>query len=1069
MDVNGDGYPDQVVRNATQNKVYLSQGNGTFALDSRTLPEQITYNNGYSRGWLGVVFADVNGDGLADVIKGYQASDGTQTKKVYINTGSGWTYDATFTLPYVLVAQDSNGASWDGGVRFTDINGDGIDDLLIGNDSIREVWIGTGRGWTKVNISSVLPVGFVTGNPAQDNQTRIVDVNGDGMIDLIQAKSAAPADKHTYLSTGLYPNLLKQVTLPTGGKVSFEYSPSTQLKDASGNFLNPNLPMSKQVVTKITVDNGRNVTNSTRSTLISYKNGNFDTSAREFAGFGEVTQTMADQTKVVTTFYQNPESWRGKEDTVKMLDSQGNELRKVVSTYQADTVAPYFTPIIQSDSYETSYNPTVTIHTRETYDYDSYGNNTRAVMYGDYDKTGDERTLFNEFYPNATKWIVQAPALKNELYDGIVGTGTGSNYFSREELTFQGNTNYDQQPNNVRVAKSLARGSDGKLAWTENTLFDSFGNILESKDALTRIVQTLFDTAGRFPTQVTNALNQRANSQFDYHGNLILATDVNQIQTSEIYDALHRPTQITSGPTVSTTSYNNWGDPNNQYTHKTSKHDGSLTLWTDEYFDGLGRTYRTIKNGIDSNHDVFIRAEFDNMGRPYRTYLPVFRTDYSPTGNGKGFLETQYDALSRPVKVIKPDKSVVTTTYSGWVTTVTDEKGIQKDFEKDAYGNVVKITEHTSNGNLVTTYEYDMANQLIEVRDPVQVNNPSCSDSDPTTFCNSIQISWDKLGHKTQMIDPDMGTWKYTYDTVGNLTDIIDAKGCWMHMSYDSLNRLTMKSDQHSLLPSGALACDHVTYTRNYDEPTSSIQTCSTSKIGGISCGPTSRGKAIGKVTSEVGPNYSREFFYQSPDGLGRLSRDDTNIDGVIVTNLYAYNIDGSLSKTTLNANDAANKIDVNYTYDAAGEIVSVSRINAAGSTQTILSSVTRNANGQPTNKTFGNNVQTNMEYYDVDAKDHRLKKLVTTNAQGEIQHYEYQYDTKGNLTQIYNAKLNADLTVTPQYKNYLYDNLDRLIHGGVDTNPIEYQYDPLGNITQLKSITNGYRPFNRSPQDDPY
>ncbi len=48
---------------------------------------------------------------------------------------------------------------------------------------------------------------------------------------------------------------------------------------------------------------------------------------------------------------------------------------------------------------------------------------------------------------------------------------------------------------------------------------------------------------------------------------------------------------------------------------------------------------------------------------------------------------------------------------------------------------------------------------------------------------------YDSLGRKTQMVDPDMGQWFYSYDGVGHLILQTDAKGITTKINYDPLNR----------------------------------------------------------------------------------------------------------------------------------------------------------------------------------------------------------------------------------------------------------------------------------------
>ena len=58
---------------------------------------------------------------------------------------------------------------------------------------------------------------------------------------------------------------------------------------------------------------------------------------------------------------------------------------------------------------------------------------------------------------------------------------------------------------------------------------------------------------------------------------------------------------------------------------------------------------------------------------------------------------------------------------------------------------------------------------------------------------NTTVITYDALGRKTAMVDPDMGQWTYAYDTAGNLITQTDALSQSVLFAYDPLNRLTGK------------------------------------------------------------------------------------------------------------------------------------------------------------------------------------------------------------------------------------------------------------------------------------
>jgi len=139
-----------------------------------TIPESFIYNNHRDRG---VRLADVNGDGLADLL--YAPDGGAHRFRVYLNTGSGWIYDGNWKIPLAFLTENQR----DAGARLADVNGDGLADIIYASYYFRNVYINTGSGWTHDGTWGV-PESFID-NQGRDTGMRLADVNGDGMIDIL--------------------------------------------------------------------------------------------------------------------------------------------------------------------------------------------------------------------------------------------------------------------------------------------------------------------------------------------------------------------------------------------------------------------------------------------------------------------------------------------------------------------------------------------------------------------------------------------------------------------------------------------------------------------------------------------------------------------------------------------------------------------------------------------------------------------------------------------------------------------------------------------------------------------
>src|SRR5260370_42300445 len=93
---------------------------------------------------------DVNGDGLPDILYGYTDGFGVPHYSAYINTGSAWVASSTWNPPTTFSKAGS-----DTSARIVDVNGDGLPDILIGSyngvASTFYAYIDNGHGWAENN------------------------------------------------------------------------------------------------------------------------------------------------------------------------------------------------------------------------------------------------------------------------------------------------------------------------------------------------------------------------------------------------------------------------------------------------------------------------------------------------------------------------------------------------------------------------------------------------------------------------------------------------------------------------------------------------------------------------------------------------------------------------------------------------------------------------------------------------------------------------------------------------------------------------------------------------------
>ncbi|MCW5852069.1 MAG: RHS repeat protein, partial [Anaerolineae bacterium] len=392
----------------------------------------------------------------------------------------------------------------------------------------------------------------------------------------------------------------------------------------------------------------------------------------------------------------------------------------------------------------------------------------------------------------------------------------------------------------IEAAKTSCTGGanrSGDLVLVSRSQYEpTWHNLTRSEDGLGRGTNYSYDAV--FHVQVATTTNQAGQQTVTDYGSDTFqwafglpykVRDANLQDTFFTYDALGRVRTVNrplgDASTDEEWQYVNYTDAAHpRYVlHKlkddvVSPGNGYQVGWT--YFDGLGRTLQTQGEREDGVKSVLSSRQYDFFGRLGKETVAY----ESATGPGVSYQAPNwgampqsqytgysYDGLGRPTVVTHPDGSQVKTVYDYLNTTVRDELNHQVDQVADAWGRVVRVANYTGDGSVGqpyvlygwASYEYDLLDRLDKVILPDDMpGNPVRMD--PT---------YNLLGQKTAMSDPDLGAWSYDYDAAGNLTRQTDARNQRTCFYYDALNRLKGKT-----YSSGASACpsDPGSYTTTY-------------------------------------------------------------------------------------------------------------------------------------------------------------------------------------------------------------------------------------------------------------
>jgi FG-GAP-like repeat len=164
VDVNGDGKADLIEDNYAADQIWVLDGHGDGTFGPPTIYP--TDNAGQFQGVIELTVADVNGDGIPDLI--YPTYIGADVE-VRLGKGDG-TFGPQNSFPARPGAYE---------VDVLDVNGDGILDVVCVNAVDNSVSVLLGKGNGTFLPEHVYPVG------ANPYSMAVADVNGDGIPDIL--------------------------------------------------------------------------------------------------------------------------------------------------------------------------------------------------------------------------------------------------------------------------------------------------------------------------------------------------------------------------------------------------------------------------------------------------------------------------------------------------------------------------------------------------------------------------------------------------------------------------------------------------------------------------------------------------------------------------------------------------------------------------------------------------------------------------------------------------------------------------------------------------------------------
>ncbi len=498
-------------------------------------------------------------------------------------------------------------------------------------------------------------------------------------------------------------------------------------------------------------------------------------------------------------------------------------------------------------------------------------------------------------------------------------------------------------------------------------------------------------------TNLTSSTGETFNLTYNPQGKINQTTDSAGKSTSYTYDSSgNYLTSITDENGTTSFSYGNPYDP----------------------------TLITAVTYADGNK---IYYDYDERGRLQQTII----------GEGSQAQAYTYKYDTTGGYTLTDPTGAITTVFYNTVNntrTVTDPLGRSQTYSYDAAGLLDKVTG--ANGYQVD-YNFCSCGQLRSLIDPL---GNTISFSYEANFNklqsitdgkgNDITYSYDSKGNLTTTTYEDGSQQKYLYDTKGQLTKSTNRRNQNITYEYNSQNQLTKET------------AARISTTYGYDATSGLLTSITNSSQGTTQI----HYEQVQNRLTIITPS-GRSSIYHF-DNLGRRTQLTITSGADIRTTNYSYDSFGRLDKLT----DGSNKLIIDYDYDNFGRLAKETNGNGTYTNYTydlagqILSLVNYNKTGGINSRndyTYDNlgrrSTMTTLDgtwNYGYDLSGQLTRAIFTSNNPSTIpnQDLTYSYDAAGNRIQtIENGKTT----------DYLTNNLNQYTNAGTTS----YTYDKDGNL----------------------
>ena len=1034
MDINGDGVVDAIASTSRAFTVWRNEGADGWSepmnrpVDSENGPAGIDFSDPL------VYLADMNGDGLADIVRVVPGlveywpglGDGHFGSRVVMGSSP--------QLPGLIDDPAS--------VVFVDVAGDGCADLVrVSGDGVEIAINLNGSEFGEVQRIAPIPVPI-------PGTVRAANMSGQAGTGVLwgSIRFGRPAYAQVDFTPGAPPYLLTTIDNGSGlrSELSYRSAVDDYLRDADeGGLWTTNLPFPLIVAART-----REVDDvSGQETVVdySYHEGHFTTATRQFQGFRRTERIergdeSRPDTLTVSHFLMDQERVPG--NGPEHVELNGRLARTEIFALDGtpDEDRPYR---VEECDYELHLLPTapraarsrslvtVAVHRAEdhertddirgeekTYEYDAKGNVVRETTRGYGIRDGivqSERIHIIEvvYATSAARNLIDKPALVVErdgngkilrehrrYYDGpeFEGLAFGEvdrGLLVREEYLVLSEGEFAAHYEDMTAAElgyhpSLdADGTASLFTDKERCAYDARGLKIASRDPLGHEETYGYDSDGMFRTLLSDSLGE-TRYVFDRAAGQPQSTEFADGSVARFeYDAQGRVTASWlpgDDPTTPprTFTFDDHSLPNARWATFLATPDESSTAVI--YFDGHGREFQERVEAGSDRVVVSALSLRNPWGAVRREYEPTPARSLAfrrPSTTMRPHRAMRYDARGRVVETVDYGGGIARAAYRPFEVVLwdADRSATPRREEFDVLRQRTRVIQELGDGATASTsFDVSPAGDLLAVHD------------DSGTLS---RYEFDRAGHRLVVDHREAGRRRLFYDARGATIGSIDANGNSLRAEIDAKGRLAR------------LELDGVTVEElSYDDPARN---------------------ALGRLASASYPGGRQDFFY---DAAGRVLQHEYAFDGAARVETLSYEYDGLGRQLTVTHTDGRR---------IARELTPNGQVRAIPG---ILDEVSYDARGLPTALHYANGVVTEIEY--TPGPGHVLNQR-TTGPNGQVLHdVRYDRDALGLLLRSDDATPGG-----PGVREYSYDPLRQLREVTANNAPtLAYTYDDQYNLT---------------------